>query len=343
MSRWTQFERSGIALYLFSPSGPHEIELYPGDTVKVRADKKKVPSFFWVFFPCYSMVLFCVVQVLEECGEWLRGAVAEDGRTGLFPRAFVHLKAPARRSAPSASTPRKPLPTPPSVGGKNTRPERAPSSPSARPPRDACSSSDADAASGNIINASNSNASNNVSNNSASNNASNNNNASNTSAAPPLRKGATLVLGGGRRPSTVSPPASPRKDAPPRSPAPSALQRSGSISTVVSAPPQHPQQTDPIILELVSVLHEWSGLMWASYAEHNTARYIELKDRLYTLRSWYTRILNPSLPVQVRDAIKVSFSWSVLVSWFSFSFFFKKKQFFFRDKLWTRLKRGNAR
>lgn len=38
--------------------------------------------------------------------------------------------------------------------------------------------------------------------------------------------------------------------------------------------------------------------------QHNTARYIELKDRLYTLRSWYTRILNPTLPVQVRDAIK---------------------------------------
>ncbi len=35
MSRWTQLERVGTALYCFSPSGPHEIELFPGDAVKV--------------------------------------------------------------------------------------------------------------------------------------------------------------------------------------------------------------------------------------------------------------------------------------------------------------------
>jgi hypothetical protein len=31
-------------------------------------------------------------KVLEECGEWFRGTITDDGRTGIFPRAFVALK-----------------------------------------------------------------------------------------------------------------------------------------------------------------------------------------------------------------------------------------------------------
>ncbi len=247
----------------------------------------------------------------EECGEWLRGTVVDDGRVGIFPRVFVSLKQPSRVARPITS-PRKPLPTPPSSqSGVRTRLDRTPSSAAVIPiqnslvpnaaaasaagggrvsPRDHASESDASTAS------------------------------SSPGAVPPLRKVGTLLMGG-RRPSlSSSPPPSPRKDntppvvASPRKERITPQQQQVSTTSGVRSPssslsstgpaPQSPQHSDPILQELVSVLHEWSALMWASYAEHNMTRYTELKDRLYTLRSWYTRILNPSLPVQVRDAIK---------------------------------------
>lgn len=80
---------------------------------------------------------------------------------------------------------------------------------------------------------------------------------------------------------------------------PAALSRKASMPADLLAAP-----TDPVIQELCSVLRDWSALMWMSYAEHNTFRFTELKDRLYTLRSWHVRILNQNLPANVREAIK---------------------------------------
>ncbi len=78
------------------------------------------------------------------------------------------------------------------------------------------------------------------------------------------------------------------------------MRRKASVATDSISSPK-----DPIMVELVNAIRDWSSLMWTSYLEQNMQRYGELKDRVFTLRSWHQRILNTSLPANVREAIKV--------------------------------------
>ncbi len=266
----------------------------------------------------------------EECGEWLRGVVLDDGRAGVFPRCFVSLRAPPRSVTASrgATSPRKPLPTPPPAGSK-TRTDRATSgagvvqgivgraavAPVALPtmngagrrvsPRGSPREDRADSLDGGgdriqpVPIAERSPRSDSM------------DRTGDDAAMPSPRRdprgplwrsspevseanrvrtksSAVVSLNMGRK-TSVSPPTTPRKDS----------QHSRSSASGGTS-----NNADPVMQELVTVLHEWSALMWSSYAEHNMFRYAELKDRLYTLRSWHVRILNPGLPVQVRDAIK---------------------------------------